>query len=127
MMPLKVIDALLRQEAIPIFGEGKLLRDWTYIDDVLDGVIAALERPLGYRVINMGCGAPVSLTDFIHIYEELTGRTAITKPVPTPASEPPITYCDNTLARQLLGFTPKVTLPEGLARTWAWYRESRGI
>jgi UDP-glucuronate 4-epimerase len=127
MMPLKVIGAIVRGESIPVFNEGKLLRDWTYIDDTVDGIMAALERPMGYAIINLGYGAPVPLTDFIQIYEELIGKPAITHPVPAPATEPAITYCDNTRARELLGFSPKVAIADGLARTWAWYRAYYGI
>jgi UDP-glucuronate 4-epimerase len=88
----------------------------------VDGVVAALERPLGYQIINLGYGAPVSLTEFIEIYEELIGKSAVQRNVPAPLTEPRITYCDNTRARQLLGFDPKIALAEGLARTWAWYK-----
>lgn len=127
MMPIKVIESILRDETIPVYDEGKLQRDWTYIDDTIDGVMAALERPMGYTIINLGYGSPIPLTDFIQIYEELIGKPAKTQPVPAPASEPPITYCDNTRARELLGFSPKVAITDGLARTWAWYRSYHGL
>lgn len=127
MMPIKVIEAILKGEIIPIYDEGKLERDWTYIDDTVDGIMAALERPMGYSILNLGYGAPIPLTDFIHIYEELIGKPAITKPVPAPASEPRITYCDNTRASELLGFSPKVNIADGLAQTWAWYRAQYGL
>jgi len=124
MMPLKVIDSILNDKTIQTYAAGKLERDWTYIDDVVDGIIAALDRPLGYEIINMGCGQPTALTRFIEIYEQLIGKKAITNPVPAPASEPRITYCDNSRARDLLGFDPQVQLEEGLARTWQWYQKT---
>jgi UDP-glucuronate 4-epimerase len=127
MMPLKTIDAILNDKPIQVFGSGDLKRDWTYIDDTVDGVMAALERPLGYQIINLGCGAPVALTEFIEIYEELIGKAAIKNNVPAPLTEPQITYCDNTRARQLLDFDPKIRLPDGLARTWQWYKAHHGI
>jgi UDP-glucuronate 4-epimerase len=123
MMPLRAINAILMGETLTLYDGGSLKRDWTYIDDVVNGVAAALDRPLGYAVINIGCGSPVGLTEFIEIYEQLIGTKAFTKNVPTPSSEPLITYCDNTRARDLLGFNPQVSLEEGLARTWAWYQE----
>lgn len=125
MMPLRVIDAIVRDQPIPVFGDGGMLRDWTYIDDVLDGICAALERPLGFQIMNLGYGHPVALSEFIRIYERLIGRTARLQHVPTPATEPPVTFCDNSRARELLGFAPKVDIEEGLARTWAWYRDER--
>lgn len=122
MMPLKVIDSILNEKPITLYGEGKLERDWTFIDDTVSGIVAALERPLGYQIINLGAGAPLPFIDFIRIYEGLIGKAAITINAPAPRSEPQITYCDNTRARELLGFSPQTRIEEGLARTWAWYK-----
>ena len=122
MMPLKVIEALLARRPIQLFDGGQLQRDWTYIDDTVSGIVAALERPLGYEVINLGFGAPSTLNQFITILEELTGLEAITEVTPAPPTEPWITYCDNSKARRLLGFDPRTSLVDGLARTWDWYR-----
>lgn len=127
MMPLRVIDAILHDRTIPIYDAGKLERDWTYIHDVVDGVVAALDKPLGFEIINLGYGHPTPLTRFIEIYEGLIGKKAITEAVPTPASEPRITYCDNTRARKLLGFDPQTPIADGLAQVWAWYRQAKGI
>jgi UDP-glucuronate 4-epimerase len=123
MMPMRTIEMILKGETITLFDGGNIQRDWTYVDDIVSGVIAALERPLGYEIMNLGFGAPIALTEFIQIYEELIGKAAITKVVPRPLTEPPITYCDNTRARRLLDFAPQVPVHEGLARTWAWYRD----
>jgi UDP-glucuronate 4-epimerase len=122
MMPLRVMHALLSGEEIPIFNGGDIHRDWTYIDDTVQGVIAALERPLGYEVINLGCGAPISLRAFIDVFEECSGRRLNTRDVPTPPSDPPITYCDNGKARRLLGFDPQTPVQDGLAKTWDWFK-----
>lgn len=122
MMPLRAIRLILAGEPIPVYGGGGLQRDWTYIDDILSGLTAALERPLGFRILNLGSGAPVSLTAFLDLYEQIIGRPALRDVRPIPATEMPITFADNTLARELLGFTPTVLLEEGLRRTWAWYQ-----
>jgi UDP-glucuronate 4-epimerase len=127
MMPIKVIESILNDRVITIYDEGRLERDWTYIDDIIAGVAAALERPMGYQLINLGCGAPIPLTEFIHIYERLIGKKALTRPAPAPASEPRVTYCDNSRARALLDFEPKIRIEEGLARTWEWYRSYHGV
>jgi UDP-glucuronate 4-epimerase len=127
MMPLRTIEALLKGTPLDLYDGGALERDWTFIDDTVDGILAALERPQGFAILNLGCGAPIRLTEFIRIYEELIGKRAVTRSVPAPASEPRITYCDNTRARQQLGFSPKVSIAEGLARTWAWYRAQHGL
>ncbi len=125
MMPLKTIDAILQGKTITVYDDGKLERDWTYVDDTVSGIAAALERPLGYSIINLGYGSPISLNEFIRIYEELIGKKAIVEYAPAPASEPRITYCNNSRARELLGFNPQVTINEGLAQTWAWYQEHK--
>lgn len=123
MMPMKVIDSILQGKPIQIFDGGTLQRDWTYIDDIVSGLVAALERPLGYQILNLGYGSPVTLIKFIQIYEQLIGKSAVTVDVPMPLTEPTITYCDNTRARQLLGFAPQTPLEEGLKHTWEWYTQ----
>jgi UDP-glucuronate 4-epimerase len=122
MMPLRALEAILHEQPIPVYGDGLLLRDWTYIDDVLDGIEAALHTPLGFDILNIGCGQPVTLRAFLEIYQRLLGKTAIIADTPTPPTEPSITYADNTRARERLGFAPKIDLETGLARTWAWYQ-----
>jgi UDP-glucuronate 4-epimerase len=121
MMPLKVIDSIVNDKPITVF-DGDLKRDWTYIDDVIDGVTAALDKPLGYTILNIGCGAPITLDAFISTCEKLIGKSAIRQPTPTPLTEPRITYCDNRRAHELIGFAPQIDITEGLARTWAWYQ-----
>ena len=127
MMPLKTIDSILNDKVITVYDEGKLERDWTYVDDTVSGIIAALERPMGYQIINLGYGAPISLNEFIRIYEELIGKKALVEYAPAPASEPRITYCNNTRACERLGFNPQVKIDEGLARTWAWYQTHKQL
>ncbi len=127
MMPMRVIDAILRGDPIQMWDGGNLQRDWTFIDDIIDGVTAALDRPLGYQIMNLGCGAPITLVQFVRIYEQLIGKQAVTQAMDAPATEPKITYCDNSRAAELLGFAPKVDVAEGLARTWDWYCERYSI
>jgi UDP-glucuronate 4-epimerase len=125
MMPLRVMRAIVEGTEIPVFGEGKLQRDWTFVDDTVDGILSALDRPMGYEIINLGVGRPISLNEFIETIERLAGRTLVRANVATPRSEPPITFCDNAKARRLLGFEPVVGVQEGLARTWEWFQRER--
>ncbi len=127
MMPLRLMEAALDGTVIKLFNGGDIHRDWTYIDDTVSGVLAALERPMGYEIINLGCGNPISLRDFVDIIEEHSGRSINTVDVPTPPSDPPITYCNNAKARQLLDFAPKVEPAEGLKRTWEWFRDVKNL
>jgi UDP-glucuronate 4-epimerase len=127
MMPWRLMAATQTGEEIKLFNGGDIHRDWTYIADTVKGVVAALDKALGYEIINLGCGAPISLTDFVEIIEEYSGKGINTVSVPTPLSDPPITYCDNSKARELLGFAPSVSIREGLRQTWEWYRQYRGL
>lgn len=127
MMPMKLMNAAVDGTAVKIFNHGDIYRDWTYIDDTVDGVLTALERPLGYEVINLGFGNPISLRDFIDIIEEYSGRHINTVDAPTPLTEPPITYCNNEKARSLLGFAPAVHVRDGLYHTWNWFKTYRKL
>ncbi|MEM0913672.1 MAG: NAD-dependent epimerase/dehydratase family protein [Planctomycetota bacterium] len=122
MMPFMVTDRVARGETIKLFNAGDMQRDWTYVDDIVDGVVAALDRPMGYELVNIGRGEPVLMRDFVTIVEELVGKSAVLETPPAPASEPPITYADVTKARDLLGHDPKVDVRTGLERLWDWYR-----
>lgn len=127
MMPWRLLEATQTGEPIKLFNGGDIHRDWTYIGDTVAGVLAALDKSLGYEIINLGCGAPISLTDFVEIIEEYSGKAINTVSVPTPLSDPPITYCNNDKARALLGFAPSVSIREGLRRTWEWYARYRDL
>ena len=127
MMPWRLMEATQNGEVIKLFNGGDIHRDWTYIADTVKGVIAALDTPLGYEVINLGCGSPISLNEFVEIIEEYSGKKINTIDVPTPLSDPPITYCNNTKARELLGFAPSIPVKEGLYQTWEWFRKYKGL
>jgi UDP-glucuronate 4-epimerase len=125
MMPMRLFNAAFDDDiVIPLFNGGEISRDWTYIDDTVRGVLAALDTPLGYQVMNLGVGRPISLLDFVDIIQNLTGKTIRTRHVPTPLSDPPMTYCNNEKAQRLLGFAPNISVQEGLSKMWAWYREN---
>jgi UDP-glucuronate 4-epimerase len=122
MMPWMWSRAISRGEPITLYAGGKLKRDWTYIDDIVAGFTAALDRGLDYEVINLGGSHPVENLEFIRILEELLGRKANIVDTPTPLSELMISYADITKARKLLGYDPKVDVREGLKRFVGWMR-----
>jgi len=122
MMAFMVMDKIVRGQTITVFDNAEMRRDWTYVDDICAGVIAALNKPLGYEVMNIGRGEPVRLRDFIDIIQELVGTAAQLDVVPTPASEPPLTYASIEKAHRLLGYNPRTSIREGLAQTWNWYQ-----
>ena len=122
MMPYIVLDRLVHDREIILFDNGDMRRDWTYIDDIIRGVVAALDRPLGYEIINLGRGEPVLMNDFISMAEELVGKKAIIKGVPAPPSEPKITFACVDKAADLFGYRPRTSIGEGLQNLWNWYR-----
>jgi UDP-glucuronate 4-epimerase len=127
MMPWQWSLKILKDEPLDLFGGGHLKRDWTYIDDIVSGFVAALDKPMGFEIVNLGCGRPVENLDFVRILENLLGKKAIINDVPVPDSEPLITYADITKAGQLLGYKPQVMLEEGLERFITWMRGEKII
>jgi len=123
MMPWKWSQMIHRDKPLTLYNGGKLLRDWTYIDDIVAGFVAALDRPMGYEIINLGCSRPVENIEFVHILERLLNRKANITDAPVPASEPLVTWADIGKARKLLGYEPKVTVEEGLSRFVGWMKE----
>lgn len=125
MMPWQWATKIAQGEPLTLFDGGLMRRDWTYIDDIVSGFCAALRRPLGYELINLGCGRPVENREFVRILEELIGRRAIVQEAPAPPSEPRITYADIAKARRLLGYAPLVPVEEGLRRFVEWMRAEK--
>lgn len=122
MMAFKVLDSIFTGKEIPLFA-GEMFRDWTYVEDVARGIVAALDRPLGYEIINLGHGRPVRLSDFIATIEDLAGRKANLVPSPRNGSDALATGADITKARRLLGFEPRVSLQDGVESLFRWYVE----
>jgi UDP-glucuronate 4-epimerase len=125
MMPWMWSQMIQQGKPITLYGNGKLKRDWTFIDDIVAGFIAALDKPLEYEIINLGCSQPVENSHFVQILEELVGRKAQIIDTPTPPSEPLFSYADITKARQILNYDPKVNAKEGLTRFVRWMREEK--
>ena len=124
MMPFIVAKSLYEGREITLFDEGKLERDWTYIDDVVNGVILALDKQLGYEIINIGRGEPSSMQKFMEIMQEHTDIQAKIINTEAPLSEPKITYADIRKAKNLLGYNPQTSLKEGLGNFLEWYKDS---
>ena len=123
MMPFIVTEGIVNRREIVLFDGGQMRRDWTYIDDIVSGIIDALDKPLGYELINLGRGEPILMTDFVEIIERLVGQKAILSTPPAPLSEPKITFADIDKARRLLGYNPQTSLAAGLRRFWEWYQQ----
>ena len=122
MMAFMVMDSIINDKQITLFNNGEIHRDWTYVDDIVRGVVSALDTPLGYEVMNIGRGEPVLLRDFVEIIEELVGKPLRVKTAELPPSEPPLTYASTEKARKLLGYKPRTSIADGLSHTWDWYK-----
>ncbi|MFQ5491512.1 MAG: NAD-dependent epimerase/dehydratase family protein [Phycisphaerae bacterium] len=111
-------------QAIPVFGDGSMKRDHTYIDDIVAGVMAAVERCAGYHIYNLGHSQPVGLSDLIAAIEEALGKKAMIQRLPPQPGDVETTYADVSLARRELGYEPSTSLASGLERFVSWFRAS---
>ncbi|MCQ8185180.1 NAD-dependent epimerase/dehydratase family protein [Parvularcula maris] len=122
-------DAMMAGEPIKVFGEGQMARDFTYIDDIAEGVIAALDHPPKgappHRVYNLGNDRPEELSELIELLEEVLGRKAERQHLPMQQGDVRRTWASIDRAREELGYAPKTGLREGLAAFAAWYKEYR--
>jgi UDP-glucuronate 4-epimerase len=121
MMAYLVLDSMRTGKSIPLYNGGDMHRDWTYVEDITSGISAALDRRLGYEVINLGRGEPVYLKDFISTLEELAGKTANFKDSPMNAADVSYTFANIDKARTLLGYAPKTSVQEGARLFYEWY------
>ncbi|CAI5734153.1 unnamed protein product [Peronospora destructor] len=121
MAPFKFMDRIARDMAIDQYGDGSSSRDYTFIDDIVQGIVLSLDRGYGCEVFNLGRGTPVLLADFISIIEGLVGKKASINILPDQQGDVPRTSADISKAERLLGYKPTTPLEEGLAKTWNWY------
>lgn len=114
-------EAIVRQRPINLYGRSTQ-RDFTFVGDIAEGVLAALDRPQGMLVCNLGQGRPVPVTGLVSGLEAQLGRRALVREVPLPPGDVPVTWADCTRAREALGWTARTSLEEGLERFAAWFR-----
>ncbi len=124
MMAYKVLDNIFEGVEVPLYNNGQMHRDWTYVDDIVRGVLAAADRPLGYEVINLGRGKPTLLADFVRLIEEQAGKRSTLIDKPMPAADIEYTYASIDRAKELLDYEPTVTVEQGVKRFWHWYRDA---
>jgi len=119
-------DRIERDETIPMFGDGRTRRDYTYVDDVVDGVVRAVDRCEGLHIYNLGNSSPVELREMIEAIGEALGKTPRVERLPEQPGDVRQTFADVALAEAELGFRPSTPFREGLARYVAWRRTGRG-
>lgn len=113
---------MLAGEPLPFFGDGTSRRDYTYVDDIVRGIVAALDRPLAWEVVNLGGAQSTSLRELIRALEEALGVVARLDPQPAQPGDMPLTLADLGHASRVLGYAPAVPLREGLRRFAEWIR-----
>lgn len=142
MAYFKFVKSILDGKPIEMYNEGKMRRDFTYIDDIVNGVLEVMDCPPitkpsdqqfafdvlpAHRVLNIGNHQPVQLTDFVSIIEQALGRKAEKIYRPMQPGDVPATYAETSALQQLTGFAPNTPLAEGIRRFVTWYRSYYGV
>ncbi|WP_298234383.1 NAD-dependent epimerase [uncultured Azohydromonas sp.] len=145
MAPILFTKAILENRPIDVFNHGQMRRDFTYVDDIVEGVIRVLDRTATpdqgfdphapdpgrshapYRVFNIGNNEPVPLMEFIECIEQALGRQAEKRMLPMQNGDVPATYADVDALKSWVGFAPRTGIREGVARFVAWYRAHYGV
>ena len=122
MMAYRLLDSIFLNKQVPLYNSGQMYRDWTFVDDIVSGIVTAVDRSLGYQIINLGRGEPVLLAEFVQLVEQLVGRKAPLVPAPKPDSDMACTWANIDKARRLLGYCPQVSVKAGVTYFWEWYR-----
>lgn len=121
----KFAKLISERKPIPVFGDGTTRRDYTYVDDIIDGVMAAIDyKQSNYEVINLGESRTVELNELISLLEKQLDTHAIIDRQPPQPGDVPQTFADISKARTLLGYQPKTQIEEGLHRFVEWFRMS---
>jgi UDP-glucuronate 4-epimerase len=115
-------DALLKDKPLQIFGEGKMQRDFTYVDDIVSGVVAALDKNYPEEIFNLGCGRKEELMEYVRMVEQSCGKEATKEFLPMQPGDVRASLADISKAKKMLGFEPKTTIREGVPRFVEWYR-----
>ena len=114
-----------RDETLPVFGDGSNLRDFTYVDDLVDGFVRALDSAGGFRILNLGAGGKISVLEVIKQLERALDTPARIEWLPAQTGDVPRTWADCAAAREALGYVPRVDFETGLARFIAWLEDPR--
>lgn len=119
----KFISLIEQDKPIPFFGDGTTGRDYTYIDDIVQGVVASIDRVSGCEIINLGGDEPVTLTQMVETIEQVMGKKAKLDRKPVQPGDVPRTMADVSKARRMLGYEPKTSFAEGVAKQYEWWKQ----
>ncbi len=115
-------DAMLKDKPLSIFGEGKMQRDFTYIDDIVSGVVASIDKNYDDQVFNLGCGRKEELMEFVNTIEKACGKEAKKNFLPMQPGDVRASLADVSKAKKMLGYEPKTQIKDGIPRFVEWYR-----
>lgn len=122
MAPFIFMNAIDNDIPITVFGDGTVIRDFTYIDDIVNGILKALDNPLGYEIVNFGRGEPITLIDFIIAMEDVIGKKARIEYTEKSSGDAPMTHADIIKAKKLLNYAPQISVSDGLKKMYEWYK-----
>ena len=121
-MAIHQFTRLIRDgEPVSVFGDGSSKRDYTYIDDIIDGIVCSLDRPFGYEIFNLGESKTIALGELVSLLEDRIGIKAVRRELPDQPGDVPITFADISRARDKLGYNPSVDIEEGIDRFLEWF------
>ena len=126
MALFKFTKGILDGTPIPVFNEGRMVRDFTYVDDIVEGVVRVIDRPAPYRIFNIGNHQRVELRDYIRAFENALGKEAKLDLLPMQPGDVRATEADTAALQAATGFHPATPVEEGVRRFVAWYREYYG-
>jgi UDP-glucuronate 4-epimerase len=112
-------------KAIPVFGDGTTARDYTYVTDTLDGIVASTQKEFGFEIFNLGESECVTLAKLIELLEQAFGKKAIIDRLPMQPGDVPLTYADISKAERMLGYHPRIKIEEGIQKFVAWFRSEQ--
>jgi UDP-glucuronate 4-epimerase len=121
MAPFIFMDAIYHNRPITVYGDGSAIRDFTYVDDIVQGIIQAIDTPLGYEIINIGRGEPIVLQDFVKIIETIVQQRAHIEYVPNFSGDVPRTHASIEKAQRLFNYMPQTSVCYGLEQMYKWY------
>ncbi|MCD6459366.1 GDP-mannose 4,6-dehydratase, partial [bacterium] len=121
----KFAQMIYNGEPIPFFGDGSSRRDYTYVDDIAAGIIAALDKNYEYEIFNLGNSHTISLKNLVELIEDNIGRKAVLDKLPMQLGDVPITYSNISKAKKMLGFAPETDIRDGIKKFTDWFLKEK--
>jgi UDP-glucuronate 4-epimerase len=120
-------DAILKDQAMQIYGQGKMQRDFTYIDDIVSGIVASIDKNYPEEIFNLGSGRKEELMDFISMIEKACGKEGKKEFLEMQPGDVKASLADVSKAKKMLGYEPKTMIKDGIPHFVEWYRQFYGL